>query len=294
MLGSVLPPAQPRADTEWGQHCARQPPARWGAGRWGSAHSGCSLFPPLPLCLSLCCSPQLPWGRKDPMGSAPLPVGSAGWDWSQGTGLVTTGTAWEVAAGGIQPLHPRSSPTAQLGAAAHACAPARGGGMSPVSSFSMSPLCVSALPVQSVPWGTQQATCEYARGLWAAPATSGFAFPSLDPGLFPRWWRLGLLWLRGHPSPVWGLRSSPAPQLLLQPRFGAGRATSPLGPCPGSLLGGLLCNRSVVPLSLPCLVTLSCCYLKVPLDLRCPACSLLPGVPVPGPRARWRGRAGSL
>ena len=177
------------------------------------------------------------------MGSAPLPVGSAGWDWSQGTGLVTTGTAWEVAAGGIQPLHPRSSPTAQLGAAAHACATARGGGMSPVSSFSMSPLCVSALPVQSVPWGTQQATCEYARGLWAAPATSGFAFPSLDPGLFPRWWRLGLLWLRGHPSPVWGLRSSPAPQLLLQPRFGAGRATSPLGPCPGSLLGGLLCNR---------------------------------------------------
>ncbi|KAM6368888.1 mitochondrial glutathione transporter SLC25A39 isoform 1-T1 [Pluvialis apricaria] len=70
--------------------------------------------------------------------------------------------------GDIQPLHPQSSPTARLGAAAHACAPAWGGGTCPVSSLSMSPLCVSALPARSVPWGAQQATWKcflYCNGL---------------------------------------------------------------------------------------------------------------------------------
>ncbi|XP_075578918.1 mitochondrial glutathione transporter SLC25A39 isoform X2 [Pelecanus crispus] len=70
--------------------------------------------------------------------------------------------------GGIQPLHAQSSPTAQLRAVGHACAPGQRGGTSPVSSLSTSPLCVSALPAQSVPWGTQQATWKcflYCNGL---------------------------------------------------------------------------------------------------------------------------------
>ncbi|KAI1230401.1 hypothetical protein IHE44_0010388 [Lamprotornis superbus] len=62
------------------------------------------------------------------------------------------------------------------------------------------------LAAQSVPWGAQPATCEYARGsccqgllLPGAPAARAFAFPSLHPGLLLHWRWLGLLWLWGHP-----------------------------------------------------------------------------------------------
>lgn len=41
---------------------------------------------------------------------------------------------------GMHSFHSWSSPTAWLGAAAHTCAPARGGGTSPVSSLSVSPV----------------------------------------------------------------------------------------------------------------------------------------------------------
>ncbi|KAM6312057.1 mitochondrial glutathione transporter SLC25A39 isoform 1-T1 [Podargus strigoides] len=171
MLGSVLPPPQPRADTERGQCCPQHPPTRRGAGLNGSAHSACSLFPLLPLCLSSCCSPQLPQGRRDPLRSAPsvcpLSAGSAGWGWSQGTGLVTIRTAREVVVGtsssfihGALPL-----PGSEL---QHMCVPQPGEVACPPCHCSACPRCVSALPARCVPWGTQQATWKcflYCNGL---------------------------------------------------------------------------------------------------------------------------------
>lgn len=89
VLGSIPPAPLPRVDAEWGQRGGRQPPTHGGAGRARSARSGCSLCPLLPLCLSPCCSPRLPRGRRDPMGSAPpwLPPSLWGqlWGWSQVT-----------------------------------------------------------------------------------------------------------------------------------------------------------------------------------------------------------------
>ncbi|XP_069733414.1 mitochondrial glutathione transporter SLC25A39 isoform X1 [Phaenicophaeus curvirostris] len=103
-----------------------------------------------------------------PLQSTPLPVRVAGWGWSQGTGLVTTGSAWEVPAGPFSPLHPGNSPTARLRAHTHVCASAWGGGTSPVLSLSVSPLCISVFPAWSVPWGSQQASWKcflYCNGL---------------------------------------------------------------------------------------------------------------------------------
>lgn len=199
----------------------------------------------------------------------------------------------ESGCGGIQPIHPQSSPTAQLRAAEHPCAPAQRGGMSPMSSLSMSLLCVSALPAQSVPWGTQQATCEYARGPWAGLANSSFAFPSLDPGFLPCWWWLGLVWLGGRPTLVWGLRSSPAPQLLLQPCFGAGCAMSLQGPCPGGLLG--VCCATGLAVCSPPVLALTChpaLLLHQSLLGSLPP-RLQPGVLAPGALAPWRARKGN-
>lgn len=247
MLGSVLPPPRPRADAERGQRCARQPPAHRVAGWKGSACSGCLLLSLLPVCPSPCCSPQLPQGRRDPMGSAPSvcppPCGGSGLglvprDWfDDNRDCLGSGCR------GIQPLHPQSSSTARLRAAGHTWAPAWGGGTSPVLSLSMAPLCVSALPARSVPWGAQQTTCEYAQGLRAAPAASGFAFPSLKP-----WFSSPLVAAR---APLAGRTSHSGVGAAIVPSPAAAPAVLlwgwprdvPAGSLPRGSAGGLLCNR---------------------------------------------------
>lgn len=94
-----LCPSPSAAQCRGGQHCAWQPPALQAAGLRLSLLQLLAV-PPLPLFQSPCCSP---W-------ALPLPVGSVGWGWPQGTGLVTIGTAWEVAVGASSPLTHRALP----------------------------------------------------------------------------------------------------------------------------------------------------------------------------------------
>lgn len=143
---------------------------------------GVSTVPgsPQPSRGSSCCScwPLFQSPYSSPW-ALPLPVGSLGWGWPQGTGLVTIGTAWEVAVGACS--HPQSCPAAQPRVVA--C---------PLCGCSVCPHCVFQC------WQRSQCPGALSRphvSTPGAPAASGFAFPSLHPGLLLYWWWLGLLWL---------------------------------------------------------------------------------------------------
>lgn len=150
VLGSILPTPQPCAN-------AQQPSACWGVGWKGLACFMCSL--PLPLCLPPRCSPQLPLGRTDPVGSIlPPPIrltAPRAGGWSQQTALVTVGK-WLCRHPDPSPMFSKCLPWS---CSTHTC-PSLGWWHVPMSALSMSPLCVSALPAQSVPRGAQQARCE--------------------------------------------------------------------------------------------------------------------------------------
>lgn len=97
--------------------------------------------------------------------------------------------------GDIQPPDAQSCPSAWLGAVAHACAPAPGGGTSPVWVAQCVPVVFQRC---------QRSQCPGALSLPhvstpGAPAASAFAFPSLHPGLLLHRCWLGLLWLWGQP-----------------------------------------------------------------------------------------------
>lgn len=115
---------------------------------------------------------------------------------------------------GVQPPHPQSCPAAWLGAVAHTCGPAPGGGMSPGWLLSVSH-CVFQC------WQRSQCPGALSRphvSTPGAPAAGGsccqwLCFPSLHPGLLLHW--LGLLWLRGHPCSVTLSPAQAAPAALL-------------------------------------------------------------------------------
>lgn len=170
--------------------------------------------------------------------------------------------------GGIQPPHTQSSPTAWLGAVAHTCAPAPGGGTSPVWLLSVSHCVFQRCQCSQCPGALSWPHVS----MLGAPAASGFAFPSLHPGLLLHWWWLGLLWLWGHPCSV-GTGIVPSPGCLCSPA---------LGLAVPHLWGSVVQQAwlSLVPLS---------CH-SVLLVCQSPLGFPLPDVPVPGLTARWRGQ----
>lgn len=197
VLGSILPRSRPHADAKRGQCCAWQPPARPGVGWKGSACSSClALFLAAFVSISALLPTAPHWAGETLWALPPIcPPPCRGCR----LGLVPVPRDWfgdsrdclESGCGGIQPIHPQSSPAAQLRAVEHPRAPAQRGGTSPVSSLSMSLLCVSALPVQSVPWGTQQATCEYARDPGQVAPTAALLSQALTLVFFPAGGGLG-------------------------------------------------------------------------------------------------------
>lgn len=210
------------------------------------------------------CSPtaSVPVSMLLPMGSAPS-HGLSGLGLAPRACFGDNRNCLGSGCGGTQPPHPQSSPSAWLGAIAHTCAPAPQGVVArPPCGVSVCPHCVFQR------WQCSQCPGALSRphvSTPGAPAASGFAFPSLHPGLLLHWWWLGLLWLWGHPCRVWGLTLPPA-------------QTAPAALLWGwlcYLCGDLLCSRPDCLWS-PCLVTLSCCHIKVPLDFHLPV-SLVPG-----------------
>lgn len=133
--------------------------------------------------------PLAPTGQEEPCGicppSSPVPVGTVDWGRSQETVLVTVGTARAAAAWASSPFTHRALPLPGL-ELRDARVPQPGEVARPPVIAQHVPIVCFSVASTVCAWGAQQAPCEYARGLRAAPAASGFTFPSLDPSFPPR------------------------------------------------------------------------------------------------------------